>query len=389
MKIVKPMSSILVNTDHQFLVNFKSIGSPSCSAVNYISSEIEYSIGSFGDSTLCSTLFPTIKYIENYDLSLPESWNFTAKFITTGIIELRIRVRNQFQSIFLSEFITVVLRQDKCELPYVDIINKASLFYEPKRQKISELLAIKSDTRVNCSIGSRNIKEWKIYRVDKINGQTGQLVNLIDNPTVNYAELVVQPNTLDLGLYKITYRISMLFDLAFTSQSETFIEIIPSGIMILSLVGQFGFGIFEITRGFNQRIVFNPVLYSIDLDKKVKMSSLNFEFYCKLIEDETELDYPRLGNSEMTDLLTIKRFHETESRIRDLIYNNSLSCFNSVDNFEFDSTGNVMTVKARGLQYVKNRKYEVLIKANHLGYEYSSKIRIEISNNFVPIITIR
>ena len=384
------MSSILANSDHQFLVNYKSIGSPSCSLVEYISSETKYSIGSFGDSSSCSTFFPTIKYIEEYDLSVPESWSFTAKFVTTGLIELVIKTRNKFQSISLSELVTVVSKLDQCELPYVDIINKASLFYEPKSHKISELLAIKSNTKVNCSINSRNIKEWKIYRVDTINGNTGQLVNLIDNPTVNYGELVLQPNTLPLGLYKITYRVSMLFDLVFTTQSETYIEIIPSGIMILSLVGQFGFGIFEISRGLNQRIVLNPALYSIDLDKKVKISSLKFVYYCKLIEDEVELDYPRLGISEMNDILSIKKLHETEPKIKDLVYNNSLSCFNSVDNFEFDSAGNVLTVKAKGLEYVKNRKYEVLIKTNHLGYEYSSKIRIKITNNnFVPIITIR
>ena len=78
----------------------------------------------------------------------------------------------------------------------------------------------------------------------------------------------------------------------------------------------------------------------------MKISSLNFVHYCKLIEDEVELDYPRLGISEIKH----KKMYETEPKIKYLVYNNSLSCFNSVNNFEFDNcdiTGNVLTVKAK------------------------------------------
>ncbi|RNA25491.1 polycystin-1-like isoform X2, partial [Brachionus plicatilis] len=390
LNLLTPESVILLNTDHQFSVNYKSLGTPSCSAVEYTNSALGYSIGSFGDAALCANLFPSTKYIQAYDLSVPGSWTFVAKFSTTGNLKLTINVKNQHESLSISEYISVVPSLGQCELPRVDIINKASLFYEPQRHKISDLLYLLTDTRVNCSTNSRNVKEWQIYTVDKKSGSIGQLVYLADNPTVNYAELVIQPNTLALGLYKIIYRVSMLFNSVYTSQSETFIEIVPSGIVISSLVGQFGDGIYEIARGINQPIVLNPVMYSVDLDGKARMSSLRFIYFCKVIENEIELDYARLGASAMTDLLTIKTFYHTQSDIKSLVYNNSKSCFQSADSFEFDSTGNVMSVRAKGLEYVKNRKYEILIKTNHLGYEYSSKIRIEILNyNFVPIISIK
>jgi hypothetical protein len=182
----------------------------------------------------------------------------------------------------------------------------------------------------------------------------------------------------------------MAYSSAYWSEIDHYIEIVPSGLIVTAFEGQFQDGTFEISRGTNQTITLDPVKYSIDLDGLVNKKTLKFWYYCRLIQNETELEYPRNSMNKLVDLLTIQNNYDNDTEIRGLLYNNSNSCFKSPTDFTFDSTGNVMTIKPRVLEYIPGQKYEVQIKTQYLGLDYYVKIRIDIQNvNYMPIINVR
>ena len=112
---------------------------------------------------------------------------------------------------------------------------------------------------------------------------------LKNNPTLNNAELILQPQTLAYGLYRFVYTVSMVTSLMIESQSvDTFIEITRTNdcLIISSLKlnrPMFGTTI-EITRGFNQEIQFNPYLFTYDIDNVAVITSLSFKYACQIVE---------------------------------------------------------------------------------------------------------
>ena len=73
--------------------------------------------------------------------------------------------------------------------------------------------------------------------VNPLNGFEEQSVVINNNPTINYAELVLQPQTLAYGLYRFIYTVTMTNN-NFTSQIDTYIQVIPSGLVISAPANQ-------------------------------------------------------------------------------------------------------------------------------------------------------
>ncbi len=73
-----------------------------------------------------------------------------------------------------------------------------------------------------------NEKVWTIY------GQNEEHIVLKNNPTINYAELILQPQTLPYGLYRVVYTLTMTAT-NFIDSSQTFIQIITSGLVLSTL----------------------------------------------------------------------------------------------------------------------------------------------------------
>jgi len=113
-------------------------------------------------------------------------------------------------------------------------------------------------------------------------------IYLKTNPTLAYAELVLQPQTLSNGLYRIVFTASQILPNStekLSNSIDTFIEIIPSGLVISSLrlsKPMFG-GTIEITRGSSQSISFNPYLFTYDIDGEAVITSLKFEYSCQIV----------------------------------------------------------------------------------------------------------
>jgi hypothetical protein len=55
-----------------------------------------------------------------------------------------------------------------------------------------------------------NLNEWSIFMVNNMTGLDEKQIYLKTNPTLTYAELVVQPQTLSYGLYRIVFTASQI-----------------------------------------------------------------------------------------------------------------------------------------------------------------------------------
>lgn len=342
LEIVKPTSVVLLNQLQTIKVNFDSLGD-SCALIKIQKPNNQITnLKLIGKSLTCQTYFPSLFSLlqnENYFLINSNIWSFNVSFNSIGINKLSLNIIDSFQSINLETSITIVSLIGLCDLPKLEIINnKANLFYSPVKIKKSKMFSIGTKTQINCNQSSTNYKEWFIFKMEKSTGNILNIINLINNPTINYAELVIQPNTLEYGLYKFVYKVTMQFDLSFTSQVETYIEIVPSGIIVAALNGQTGGGTYEITRGMNQSIELNPVMFSFDLDSIVNIGSLKFKYYCQIIENGIEKGFPMLSYDLKADLFTIKSKYNSDNFIKSLFINNSQSCFDSPGLYLFSNS---------------------------------------------------
>ena len=299
-------TAVLKNSLQQFQVNFESLGEPSCAKV-YTNSRTQ-SIGS--DLATCAKYFPRISYTGNYNV-LNGSWIFDMTMDKIGYTNVRVNIANSLDSITLSTYVNVVAKSVDCQNPELSMTNQKPLFYDPAIETVSDLVSIKVATILVCNATLINTKKWTIYRVDQVTGQiTGSVnINENNNPTVNYAELVLSPKSLKQGLYKFVYQVTMgVTTQVFSSKIETYVKMISSGIVISALgVNQINVGgTYEISRGVDQKIRFDPIAKSYDKDDELSMSSLSYLYYCQVIESGIEMGYPKMNANQYMDLKTLQ-----------------------------------------------------------------------------------
>lgn len=338
-------SCIQTNQSQLFQVNFKSLGEPSCSYVTYqTSNNVNYTIGFAGTSLLtCLNTFPTLSslissnYLGNYStLTSNNIMSFlSSKIIKTGNIRVNIQVKNSLSNKLASTNVTVVTLVGLCNLPTVDILNKSSSFYQPVIYSRSDIITLSTQTTINCSMDASNSILWQIFQVDEKTGdQLKQVVIPTNNPTVNYADLVIQPGTLPYGLYKFVFTVTMNYNSMYTNQVESYVKVVPSGLLISAMASAPRGGTYQITRGTNQTILLNPGAYSQDIDGLAALKKLNYSFYCRVIDNNVIKDFVQISSGVYLDLLTIKNNFSSNSFIQSLVNsNNKQSCFDSTSIF--------------------------------------------------------
>jgi hypothetical protein len=187
----------------------------------------------------------------------------------------------------------------------LDIVSRHSSFSQPAYVKRSELIKLTSLTKINCPILNNN-KLWSVYKANENTGVDEKPVILINNPTIYYADLVIQPKTLAYGLYRCVLNVFLMNTKNHTSQVssqiDTYIRIVSSQIVISSLKlsqPMFG-GTIEITRSLNETIEFDPYIHSYDIDELVVISTLSFKYACQMMDSNDAMlnDYPTLAGSD-------------------------------------------------------------------------------------------
>jgi hypothetical protein len=274
----------------------------------------------------------------------------------------------------------------KCQSPILDIASRTPLFNKPANKKISDLFSLIGIATINCNASLTNQKQWFIYSTDST-GIDQQQITLSTNPTINYAELVLQPKTFTTGLYRFVYTLTMIIPdgTTLTSEIDTFVSIIPSG-LVLSTLSQsqpmYG-GLIEISRGHAQSILFNPFLNTYDIDSIAVITSLTFKYSCQVIDSNVKQGYPVIPSTNQTVYLD-----QIKQNTNLITYN---TCFgNTLNLISFDSTLNRLTLNQGSLLYVPNRQYEIYVSTVFYNIEYYQKVLINIlppPKLPIPIIT--
>jgi hypothetical protein len=172
----------------------------------------------------------------------------------------------------------------------VNIIDPSMNTSSPTLFKRNDFIQWTGQTTINSSSSLLSQKEWTIFKVIVPNEQQ---IFINNNPTINYADLVLQPQTLSYGLYRIVFTVTMIATDC-SASSFTYIRIIPSGLVLSSLKlsqPMYG-GTIEITVGQNQQIQFDPYLFTYDIDNVAVITSLTFKYACQLIESNIAHGYP-------------------------------------------------------------------------------------------------
>jgi hypothetical protein len=205
--------------------------------------------------------------------------------------------------------------QKKCQnvTSFNDIEPRNVLYVAPDLIKRNELFTLLGKTLTTCLNKTASTqKMWLIYTANELTGVEMQQIQLKTNPSLTTSQLVIQPQTLSYGLYKIVYALSMSNR---TSKAHTYVRIIPSGLVLSTLKtskGMYG-GTIEITRGWNQTIAFNPFLNTFDIDRVCVITSLSFKYTCRLLHSNG------LSSSTNTSSDFLSQFNSNE-------------CFNKTSN---------------------------------------------------------
>jgi len=254
------------------------------------------------------------------------------------------------------------------------------------------MITISSMSQINCPNLLSNTKVWSIYMItDLTTGGNEKQIFLKNNPTFAYAQLVLQPQTLSYGVYRIVFTMTTIStDLTkSSSQDETFIEITPSGLGVSSLKlskPMYG-GSIEITRGTNQSIPFNPYIFTYDIDNMAVISTLAFNYSCQLIDQEQSVQVGSTAttldtcfNSSSKTLLFLRVF---------IIYLSKMYFFTSQkDDYTLYKSGNyaTLTINAGSLKYLPNTSYEVYVSTFYMNKVYGQKVLINIVDDAPPVL---
>ena len=242
------------------------------------------------------------------------------KFTSKGAYLISIETVDKYMLKFKKNTTVLVTGPPVCTEPIILIQDQRALS-DPLQTKRSALFTVNAEVYFQCSVDFTDTKEWKVEQVDPNTGAVIKTIDFADNSSRFNAELAIQPFTLGYGVYRFSFFEKVSYyskaELKTVSASEhTFLEIVPSG------VGVFGFGdmVSEIVFGVNQDVGIQPGLYSVDYDSVVGVASLNFTFYCRVIDwNETSLflDVDNLTVTKMGPLGNLNIFADNDTKCLD------------------------------------------------------------------------
>lgn len=183
----------------------------------------------------------------------------------------------------------------------------------------NESISISATVTPQCFEAYSLTFKWVLFTLD-FNGTETEF-SLTNNPSLNTLDLQISPNTLLYAIHKIELQANLTVDTGyikniknvFSNISEAFIQIIPTGIEILTLENRLNY----LKVGFNQSFELEPAKFSYDIDQVAKFEELKFEFFCFI-----------KNQSENFTLLNLKNFNLTKN-LFDYQINSNLSseCF--------------------------------------------------------------
>ncbi|KAK7505241.1 hypothetical protein BaRGS_00003403, partial [Batillaria attramentaria] len=129
-----------------------------------------------------------------------------------------------------------------CMAPLVKIYNASHVFYEPHSYRRADIIKFRAIPRIECHPFDNN-KTWEIHEIDPDWGNVTGSVALTDMKTDD-AELRLERWALELGLYRVTFTITMTAyggDFRFTGSDYSYFQVVRSelvGVMASGGVSQ-------------------------------------------------------------------------------------------------------------------------------------------------------
>ncbi|XP_069953284.1 polycystin-1-like protein 2 isoform X2 [Cherax quadricarinatus] len=249
----------------------------SCIVIDYGDNSTEES---FGYKDMCVNKFNNTNYIGPSSNPLLVNHTYTAEGIyqVRGLaVDLRYSFNTQLQ---------VVIANLPCNMPDVQIVNKAPLFTQPETNWKSMPFVKSTKAKIECNKTVPVSRWWSILQVNSTTGEP-QMDVVVENilPSWNYSQLQIPPLFLDLGVYKLSYWIRLNASKVFPLQRAdyTYLQVTPSPLRAVIMDGS----VFSVSRGYGQSLVLSPQELSVDPDNP---SDKNFtvKWWCRQIAPTME-----------------------------------------------------------------------------------------------------
>ncbi|XP_036357895.1 polycystin-1-like isoform X2 [Octopus sinensis] len=264
-----------------------------------------------GDETPAYVYGASVACPEEYKTMAKDSvlneMSWTHNFATPGTYKVSVLAADIFGN-FTSEKL-IVISDVQCEPPHIVIREVSYNFMEPLVVKRNKLVRFLTKTTISCKHTLKNIKLWSIIPADPNSGEEiGEPVTLLDNPSINFAELAIEPSILETGFYKVIYNVKMdptefPNQEVFQTKVSTYLKIISSDLVIMIENG----GASERLWGINTILTLSPEKYSYDPDvpRDGNQGFTNFIWYCsgykqkyEITEDEGTVGPPSLSSDK-------------------------------------------------------------------------------------------
>ena len=244
------------NSTFIYQIDPGTVGTDACYMINFNSDmAYPYQYIMFGDATQCSVI-PEWSAVWNDPDKLwfekdsdvwysnktdnPTNYNISvdSTFIFEGYYDVSLFCQNKVSN--TQHDFRVGVTKGPCWWPYVNV-SEPNKCIEPfcdhdtgiddlKTHYKSEKLVVKSDVIINCTATKIAYFYWQVFYIDESSMNETEIANLsgADVYSIGARQLILEPRTLDYGLYRIRLNVSMNEVIGMISVDECYIRIIPS-----------------------------------------------------------------------------------------------------------------------------------------------------------------
>ncbi|XP_033750161.1 uncharacterized protein LOC117334568 isoform X2 [Pecten maximus] len=253
--------TVAVGTNKTIDINFNTVGDLTCVHIDL--GDSNYII--LGHSVTCSSKYNT-SMMSDYYQSTPLSsvTTITHGYQFANLFNVSVYAFNEISESW-GILIHAVAETD-CSLPELSIKSPGLSvdFQNPVLFRRSQIITLQGITIIDCSETLNNIKEWLIYEIDEY-GIATRSIDITGILSSSTSELVLWKNFLDLGTYKVTYKMTMLPEtssVAFETSVDTYMRVEASPIVAILFPG----GLSRIQWKYGELLTINPGILSEDPD---------------------------------------------------------------------------------------------------------------------------
>lgn len=264
---------------------------------------------------------------------------------------------------------TITPKPTNCSLPKLEIHNGIHNKDTPYILERPKDIFLAANVTINCIIyqSTKNKKMWSIYKINENTNQE-ENITLVNVTSIYNTELFIPKNTLDYGLYKFKFQVELRSNTSFTSSIDTWIRIIESK----GIFWAFPNGADEISVGYSQKVIIDPLKYSYFLEPSKTFENYSFNYYCRVLKNDVAEEYPK---DILNTLIDLRLFKASPTAFN---VSSGELCFNDTSAYDYNESTKQLIIQ--NLTYVPFVSYQFLIIANISEIMYETLVEIKIHN---------